>query len=168
MAIIMYQLGRGLGDFVSFTARMRELAQQKKVDLLVVDTGEFPFCRGRVLVLHLLIQSLLAIMAGDLHEGNGLSDSTDPKGAVSDTIFKTIDYDLLTIGNHGVRSGAEALNIKANISSYYGEHYLTSNMDVKTNGQWETGRYRSFKTKNGLQIVAFGVTTNDTFQRDEE
>jgi 2',3'-cyclic-nucleotide 2'-phosphodiesterase (5'-nucleotidase family) len=160
--------GGDWGDFVSFTARMRKLAEQKKVDLLVVDTGEFPFCRGRVLVLHLLIQSLLAIMAGDLHNGNGLSDSTDPKGAVSDTIFKTIDYDLLTIGNHEVRSGAEALNIKANISSYYGERYLTSNMDVKTNEQWESigYRYRSFKTKNGLQIVAFGVTTNDTFQRD--
>lgn len=107
-------------------------------------------------------------MAGDLHEGNGLSDSTDPKGAVSDTIFKTVDYDLLTIGNHGVRSGAEALNVKANISSFYGERYLTSNMDVKKDGQWESigHRYRSFKTKNGLQIVAFGVTTNDTVQRD--
>lgn len=35
---------------------------------------------------------------GDLHDGAGLSDATDPNGLVSNPIFEDVQYDLLSIG----------------------------------------------------------------------
>ncbi|GFF70664.1 uncharacterized protein PB2B2.06c [Aspergillus lentulus] len=135
--------GADWGDFVSFVMHMKDKALRKKVDLLLIDSGDF-------------------------HDGGGLSDSTSPKGAVSDSIFENIDYDLLTIGNHGVRTGAEALNIHHNLSRVFGDRFLTSNVDVKENGVFKSigNRYRAFQTRNGLRIVAFGVTINDPVLRD--
>ncbi|GFF91692.1 uncharacterized protein PB2B2.06c [Aspergillus lentulus] len=136
--------GADWGDFVSFVMHMKDKALSKKVDLLLIDSGDF-------------------------HDGGGLSDSTSPKGAVSDSIFENIDYDLLTIGNHGVRTGAEALNIHHNLSRVFGDRFLTSNVDVKENGVFKSigNRYRAFQTRNGLRIVAFGVTVNDPVLRDK-
>ncbi|KAL2862292.1 Ser/Thr protein phosphatase family protein [Aspergillus lucknowensis] len=133
--------GGDWGDLVSFVKHMQDKAFQKKVDLLLVDSGDF-------------------------HDGGGLSDSTSPKGAVSDSIFENIDYDLVTVGNHGVRTGEEALNIHRNLSRIYGERFLTSNMDVRVDGKLEAigNRYRAFQTRNGLRIVAFGVTTEDSLR----
>lgn len=41
--------------------------------------------------------------SGDLHDGAGLSDATQPinqpNGHLSNQIFEKIDYDLLTIGS---------------------------------------------------------------------
>ncbi|KAL4862657.1 hypothetical protein BDV12DRAFT_39655 [Aspergillus spectabilis] len=135
--------GADWGDFVSFVAHMKDKALRKKVDLLLIDSGDF-------------------------HDGGGLSDSTSPKGAVSDSIFENVDYDLVTIGNHGVRTGAEALNIHHNLSTVFGDRFLTSNVDVKENGANKSigNRYRAFQTRNGLRIVAFGVTINDPVLRD--
>ncbi|GIC88972.1 Ser/Thr protein phosphatase family protein [Aspergillus udagawae] len=135
--------GADWGDFVSFVTHMKDKALRKKVDLLLIDSGDF-------------------------HDGGGLSDSTSPKGAVSDSIFENIDYDILTVGNHGVRTGAEALNIHQNLSRVFGDRFLTSNVDVKENGILKSigNRYRAFQTGNGLRIVAFGVTVNDPVLRD--
>ncbi|KAG2420403.1 hypothetical protein HFD88_005204 [Aspergillus terreus] len=135
--------GADWGDFVSFVMHMKDKALKKKVDLLLIDSGDF-------------------------HDGGGLSDSTSPKGAVSDSIFENVDYDIVTIGNHGVRTGAEALNIHHNLSRVYGDRFLTSNVDVKANGILEPigKRYRAFQTRNGLRVVAFGVTVNDPVLRD--
>ncbi|KAL3442245.1 Metallo-dependent phosphatase-like protein [Aspergillus insuetus] len=135
--------GADWGDFVSFVAHMKDKALRMKVDLLLIDSGDF-------------------------HDGGGLSDSTSPKGAVSDSIFESIDYDIVTIGNHGVRTGAEALNIHHNLSRVFGDRFLTSNVDVKANGILRSigNRYRAFQTRNGLRIVAFGVTINDPVLRD--
>ncbi|KAL4913047.1 Metallo-dependent phosphatase-like protein [Aspergillus aurantiobrunneus] len=103
---------------------------------------------------------LLLVDSGDFHDGGGLSDSTDPKGSVSDSIFQNVDYDLVTVGNHGVRSMEEALNVHFNMSRVFGGRFLTSNVDVRVNGALEPMgyRYRAFQTVNGLRIVAFGVT----------
>ena len=38
------------------------------------------------------------IPLGDLHDGAGLSDATDPNGNLSNIIFENVDYDLLAIG----------------------------------------------------------------------
>lgn len=37
-------------------------------------------------------------LIGDLHDGAGLSDATEPNGVVSNTVFESADYDLLAIG----------------------------------------------------------------------
>ncbi|KAJ0426785.1 Metallo-dependent phosphatase-like protein [Aspergillus carlsbadensis] len=135
--------GADWGDFVSFTTHMKNKALDKDVDLLLIDSGDF-------------------------HDGGGLSDSTDPKGAVSDSILENIDYDLLTVGNHGVRTGAEALNIHHNLARVFGDRFLTSNVDVNVDGNFTSigSRYRAFQTRNGLRIVAFGVTIDDPVLRD--
>lgn len=105
-----------------------------------------------------------------MHDGNGLIDSTDPKGVVSDEIFKKIDYDLLTIGNHGVRTKAEVRHIQSTVAAYYKENYLTSNMVIRNGNKSEEDigkRYRYFETKHGLRIVAFGLTINDRLRDNE-
>jgi 2',3'-cyclic-nucleotide 2'-phosphodiesterase (5'-nucleotidase family) len=43
-------------------------------------------------------RDLLIIDSGDLHDGTGLSDTTDPDGEITDEIFKYMNYDLLSIG----------------------------------------------------------------------
>ncbi|KAB8229516.1 Ser/Thr protein phosphatase family protein [Aspergillus alliaceus] len=129
--------GGDWGDFVSFVNRMRDKANDLKVDLLVVDTG-------------------------DLHDGNGLSDISKPKGAISDSIFANVEYDLLTIGNHGVQQLDEARNIQANISKVFADRYLTSNVYIKEESEEPIGEpYRYFTTKNGIRIMAFGVLYDD-------
>lgn len=40
----------------------------------------------------------LTTRSGDLHDGAGLSDATEPNGRVSNAVFENVDYDLLTIG----------------------------------------------------------------------
>lgn len=87
---------------------------------------------------------------------------------MSDSIFENIDYDLVTIGNHGVRTWAEALNIHYNLSRVFGDRFLTSNVDVEEDKKLKSigNRYRAFQTRNGLRIVAFGVTVNDPILRD--
>ncbi|QVM08181.1 hypothetical protein D8B26_002874 [Coccidioides posadasii str. Silveira] len=128
--------GADWGDFGSFVKHMRQKADRLNVDLLVIDTG-------------------------DLHDGNGLSDTTTPNGAVSDTIFSEIDYDLLAIGNHELYVTEIAYHTNANITSIYGEKYLTSNVQLlnRDTGEFEDfgSKYRYFTTKRGLRIMAFGV-----------
>ncbi|KAL1880429.1 hypothetical protein Plec18167_003833 [Paecilomyces lecythidis] len=128
--------GADWGDFVSFVKHMRQKADELNVDLLLIDTG-------------------------DLHDGAGLSDATDPNGVVSNNVFDVLDYDLLTIGNHELYVTDIAYETFANFSKHYGEKYLTSNVQIinKTTGAWEYigNQYRYFTTKHGLRIMAFGV-----------
>lgn len=72
---------------------MREKANDLNVDLLLIDTG---ISLLRYNSIH--ADSLIIFGTGDLHDGAGLSDATDPNGLVSNIIFENIDYDLLTIG----------------------------------------------------------------------
>lgn len=115
---------------------MRNKADQLGVDLLIVDTG-------------------------DLHDGAGLSDATSPNGVLSNPIFDNVDYDLLTIGNHELYVSDIAYEHFYNFSRYWGEKYLTSNVQIlnQTSGDFEYigQKYRYFTTPNGLRIMAFGV-----------
>lgn len=54
---------------------MKQKAKKLKKDLFIVDTG-------------------------DTHDGDGLSDVTDPRGEVTQPLITNIPYDILTIGNH--------------------------------------------------------------------
>ena len=69
---------------------MQHMAGNLGVDLLLVDTGMRTFQSPVELVIN--------IMAGDLHDGNGLSDAALPNGVLSNPIFDEIEYDVLTIG----------------------------------------------------------------------
>ncbi len=74
------------------------------VDLLLIDTGEHVEHSVRLyLSLHV---SNEYILAGDLHDGTGLSDASAVDGQVSSPIFEQLDsYDLLTIGRQYIESG---------------------------------------------------------------
>ncbi|KAJ5286623.1 hypothetical protein N7478_002309 [Penicillium angulare] len=126
---------------------MRDKADQKKLDLILIDTG-------------------------DLHDGNGLSDATSPNGEVTNPIFENIDYDILTPGNHELIAADVAFETFTKFAKVYGDKYLTSNIDICSNCQdgqpdnktWESmgKRYRYFKTKQGIRIMSFGVILDGT------
>lgn len=98
---------------------------------------------------------------GDLHDGAGLSDATLPDGLVSNPIFENLDYDLLTIGNHELYLSSVAYETFSNFSKYYGDKYLTSNVQIlnpATNAFEYIGyQYKYFTTPMGLRVMAFGV-----------
>ncbi|KFY13710.1 hypothetical protein V492_03085 [Pseudogymnoascus sp. VKM F-4246] len=128
--------GADWGDFVSFTRHMKARATELKVDLLLIDTG-------------------------DLHDGNGMSDTTVPNGAISNPIFENIAYDVLTIGNHELYVSDIAYETFSNFSTYYGDRYVTSNVQIfnqRTNKyEYAGSKYRYFTTDHGIRIMAFGV-----------
>ncbi|KAJ5398092.1 hypothetical protein N7509_006205 [Penicillium cosmopolitanum] len=126
---------------------MRDKAAEKNVDLLLIDTG-------------------------DLHDGNGLSDSTKPNGEITNPIFQNIDYDILTPGNHELIAFDVAYETFSKFAKVYGERYLTSNLDICDNcqdsdpaqKQWVSmgNRFRHFTTKQGIRIMSFGVILDGT------
>ncbi|KAI2641922.1 Metallo-dependent phosphatase-like protein [Hypomontagnella submonticulosa] len=128
--------GADWGDFVTFTTRFKHQAGNMGVDLLVVDTG-------------------------DLHDGAGLSDATTPDGEISMKVFDKVDYDLLTIGNHELYLADVAYQALDEISTYWGDKYLTSNVQVlnRQTKEWQyIGKtHRYFTTQHGLRVMAFGV-----------
>ncbi|KAL6718399.1 hypothetical protein ACLMJK_004488 [Lecanora helva] len=128
--------GADWGDFVSFTAHLKQKADDLDVDLLLIDTG-------------------------DLHDGNGLSDATTPDGVLSNPIFENVNYDVLTIGNHELYLANVAYETFFNFSTFYGDKYITSNVQIlnSATGQYQYigQQYRYFTTQHGLRIMAFGV-----------
>ncbi|ODQ66484.1 Metallo-dependent phosphatase [Nadsonia fulvescens var. elongata DSM 6958] len=123
------------GDYISFIRHMRQRADEKGVDILIIDTG-------------------------DKHDGNGLSDATLPPGYLSQDIFKMADIDLLTLGNHELYRAEIAKQEFDVIAQHYAEKYLVANVDIiLDNGTIvPMGRkYRHFQTKNlQLNIMSFG------------
>ncbi|OTA84953.1 hypothetical protein M434DRAFT_400273 [Hypoxylon sp. CO27-5] len=128
--------GADWGDFVTFSTHFKHQAGNMGVDLLLVDTG-------------------------DLHDGAGLSDATTPDGETSIKVFDQVEYDLLTIGNHELYLANVAYQTLNEISTYWGDKYLTSNVQIlnQQSGEWQyVGKtHRYFITQHGLRIMAFGV-----------
>lgn len=124
------------GDYVSFTTRMREKAEAQGQDLLVIDTG-------------------------DRVEGNGLWDSSDPKGVYVSEILRQQPIDVLTIGNHELyKQYTSEAEFYTTVHNFRG-HYLASNVDIihpiTKDAVPFAPRYRKFTTeKQGIRIVAFG------------
>ncbi|KAL2816764.1 Metallo-dependent phosphatase-like protein [Aspergillus granulosus] len=124
------------GDYVSFATRMREIANAHGQDLLVIDTG-------------------------DRVEGNGLYDSSEPKGIYTSEILRQQHIDILSAGNHELykknTSDSEFLKTVPNFQG----HYLASNIDIfhpiTGNRVPLAPRFKKFKTENqGIRIVALG------------
>lgn len=85
------------------------------------------------------------------------------------TVFDKVDYDLLTIGNHELYLATVAYQTMKNISTYWNEKYLTSNVQIlnpETNEWQYIGKtHRYFTTQHGLRIMAFGVLFDFTGER---
>ncbi|KAJ7634954.1 Metallo-dependent phosphatase-like protein [Roridomyces roridus] len=133
------------GDFASFVAHMKELALEKDVDLLLIDSG-------------------------DLHDGTGLSDGF-PVGGVdahaSNGFFKQLPYDLLTIGNHELYIYNNTLDMHENFAPHFPGRYLSSNVNITINNASVPvgSRFAKFKTRKGRSVTSLGVlydfTDND-------
>ncbi|KAK7757686.1 hypothetical protein SLS62_000063 [Diatrype stigma] len=124
------------GDYISFADHMRKKADEKGVDLLVIDSG-------------------------DRIEGNGLYDASEPKGLYTSDILKEQHIDLLCTGNHELYQAASVAREHEVTVPNFRSQYLASNLDYV---EPETGnaipqarRYRKFVTRNGgYTVVAFG------------
>ncbi|KAJ2966682.1 hypothetical protein NUW58_g10606 [Xylaria curta] len=124
------------GDYISFTEHMRKKADEKGVDLLVIDTG-------------------------DRVEGNGLYDGSTPKGNFSYDIYGQQKVDMLCTGNHELYQ-EDTVAREHNVTvPHFKKSYIASNVDYiepETGNQIpQAQRYIKFKTKNqGYSIVALG------------
>ncbi|KAI8979381.1 Metallo-dependent phosphatase-like protein [Mycotypha africana] len=133
-----------LGDFYSFTVRMKEKAKKMKKDLFIVDTG-------------------------DTHDGNGLSDITSPRGLLSQPLLTQIPYDLLTIGNHELYVDDITNDTLRNFIPHWKDKYLAANVYVKDANTNVTvpitkNKYTYFEGKYGTRVLAYGFLFN--FQKN--
>ncbi|KAJ7506643.1 Metallo-dependent phosphatase-like protein [Mycena galericulata] len=148
------------GDYAAFVRHMKELAVEKDVDLLLVDSG-------------------------DLHDGTGLTDGFPPGGVDardSNEFFKQIPYDVLAIGNHELYTYANTLDMYTNFAPHFEGRYLSSNVNITVldaNNRSVSvpvgSRFRKFHTRKGRLVAAFGVlfdfagsAANTTVQRVED
>ncbi|KAF9262645.1 hypothetical protein L218DRAFT_960124 [Marasmius fiardii PR-910] len=136
-----------LGDFASFVTHMKQIAKEKDVDLLLVDSG-------------------------DLHDGTGLSDGFPPGGVDghdSNEFLKQLPYDIMAIGNHELYIYANALDMHQNFAPALKGRYLSSNVNItladKNNNKVSVPvgeRFAKFKTQKGRRVTALGVLYNFT------
>ncbi|KAJ7461982.1 Metallo-dependent phosphatase-like protein [Mycena latifolia] len=148
------------GDYSAFVSHMKELAVEKDVDLLLVDSG-------------------------DLHDGTGLTDGFPPGGVDaqdSNEFFKQMPYDVLAIGNHELYTYANTFDMHMNFAAHYQGRYLSSNVNITVFDAHNQSvsvpvgsRFRKFKTRKGRSVTAFGVLfdfegndVNTTIQRVED
>jgi hypothetical protein len=115
---------------------MRKRADDRGVDLLLVDTG-------------------------DRVEGNGLYDASHPKGKYYYDIYREQHVDIICTGNHELYKASTADREHQHTVPNFRENYIASNLDYidPTSGDRMpmAQRYRKFQTKNQkLDIVAFG------------
>ncbi|KAJ1335826.1 5'-nucleotidase [Microdochium nivale] len=128
------------GDYVSFAEHMHRRADERGVDLLIVDTG-------------------------DRVEGNGLYDGSEPKGQFTYDIFGQQSMDAICTGNHELYL-EDTVEREHDITvPKFKNSYLASNLDYielqSGNSIPQAQRYRTFTTKNrGYKVVALGFLFN--------
>ncbi|TBU27897.1 Metallo-dependent phosphatase-like protein [Dichomitus squalens] len=149
-----------LGDFASFVTHMKEIALEKDVDLLLVDSG-------------------------DLHDGTGLSDGFPPGGVDGHETNKFIfdlPYDVMAIGNHELYIYANTLDMYKTFAPKLNGRYLSSNVNITVADKDGNPvsvpvgeRFAKFKTRKGRKVTSLGVlfdfTGNDvntTVQKVED
>ncbi|CAE6495700.1 unnamed protein product [Rhizoctonia solani] len=130
------------GDFASFVEHMRNEADKKGVDLLVVDSG-------------------------DLHDGNGLSDGFpvgDVNGQKSNEFLSALPYDVMAIGNHELYQYSVSYDMHSNFAPRLNGRYLSSNVNITVQDEQGNSvtkplgaRFAKFTTKQKKKITAFGV-----------
>ncbi|KAG9312320.1 Metallo-dependent phosphatase-like protein [Chiua virens] len=130
-----------LGDFASFVAHMKEIAIEKDVDLLLVDSG-------------------------DLHDGTGISDGFAPGGVdaqESNEFIRRLPYDMMCIGNHELYDYANTYNMYTDFVPNMNGRYLSSNVNitvVDSNGDTVSvpvGSESSLPLRIGRKVTSLGV-----------
>ncbi|KAI6029166.1 Metallo-dependent phosphatase-like protein [Pisolithus microcarpus] len=131
-----------LGDFASFVTHMKQIAVEKNVDLLLVDSG-------------------------DVHDGTGLSDGYPPGGVdahESNKFLERLPYDLMAIGNHELYVYADTYDMYTNFVPQLHGHYLSSNVNItvfSSDGEVVSvpvgNRSVKFTTAKGRRVTSVGV-----------
>ncbi|KAL2365303.1 hypothetical protein RJZ56_001810 [Blastomyces dermatitidis] len=124
------------GDYISFANHIREKVEAEGHDLLLIDTG-------------------------DRIEGNGLYDSSEPKGLYTADIFKQQRIDVICSGNHELYQKNSSVDEYLITVPNFKGNYLASNIDITNPHSGErvplAPRFRKFTTeKQGIRIIAFG------------
>ncbi|KAL4249237.1 Calcineurin-like phosphoesterase domain-containing protein [Abortiporus biennis] len=136
-----------LGDFASFVTHMKQIALEKDVDLLLVDSG-------------------------DLHDGTGLTDGF-PAGGVdahdANKFLSQLPYDIMAIGNHELYIYANTLDMYQNFAPKLKGRYLSSNVNITTLDKHGNvinvpvgSRFAKFTTRKGKKVTSLGVLFNFT------
>ncbi len=104
---------------------------------------------------------LLLVDTGDRVEGNGLYDSSSPKGNYTYDIFRQQHIDIICTGNHELYQADTADREHRYTVPKFKDSYIASNLDYIDHRTGErvpmAPRYRKFQTKNQkLNVVAFG------------
>ncbi|KAF8190783.1 Metallo-dependent phosphatase-like protein [Pholiota molesta] len=132
-----------LGDFASFVTHMKQIAIERDVDLLLVDSG-------------------------DLHDGTGLTDGF-PAGGIdahdANQFIKQLPYDIMAIGsNHELYIYANTLDMHTNFAPAFKGRYLSSNVNItllNDEGQVVNipvgDRFAKFTTRKGRKVTSLGV-----------
>lgn len=121
------------GDYVLFAIHMKNLAHLNGQDLLLVDSG-------------------------DRHDGNGLSDITEPNGVKSLPIFMKQHYDVVTLGNHELYLAENSDQEAEVVVPHFGENYVCSNVEYFKDGEWTPfgQKYKYFTTEiQKIRILSF-------------
>ncbi|KAH8096802.1 Metallo-dependent phosphatase-like protein [Cristinia sonorae] len=128
-----------LGDFASFVSHMKQIAAEKDVDLLLVDSG-------------------------DLHDGTGLSDGFPPGGVDAHEFLAKLPYDVMAIGNHELYIYANTLDMHQNFAPQLKGRYLSSNVNITVadkHGKPQSvpvgSRFAKFRTRKGRKVTSLGV-----------
>ncbi|CAE6403127.1 unnamed protein product [Rhizoctonia solani] len=131
------------GDFFSFIIHMRKIADRRRSDLLLVDTGDRRIGHG--LTDHILDPL-------DPNKGNG---------KLASLIYKHVNYDLIVPGNHDLENENVVQFTIDILVRKWGDKYLTSNIN-RGNGDSLGARFRRWTSPQGREMLAFGVVTNKT------
>lgn len=105
-------------------------------------------------------RDLVVVDTGDLVTGHGFSDSTKPRGKLSNQFVARADYDILTIGNHELYEEDALQELRKRFVPRWGGRYLTSNVDMNVSGKSEPigQRWHSYVLpKTGLRVTALGI-----------
>lgn len=102
-------------------------------------------------------RSVLAVDAGDLVEGTGLSDLTKVKGEKILEAASYIGFDLQTIGNHESYYKETTDYIRSKVEALFGDRYITTNVFMRdTDMPVGSGRYKYLVLPNGLRVLMLG------------
>lgn len=121
------------GDLLSFIGHMHDLADERGVDLFVVNTG-------------------------DIVDGTGMSDATPIAGEFLTPILQMIPYDAMTIGNHELYEDAtvENLALPGGFLEHFGDRCVTSNQLFDEPREPLSARFSVIEGVNGARLLTFG------------
>ncbi|KAF4598848.1 hypothetical protein EYR38_007256 [Pleurotus pulmonarius] len=132
------------GDLASFVTHMKQIALQRDVDLLLVDSGDLH--DGTIK----LIQDVVMLLNYTRTQSN--------------QFLAKLPYDVMAIGNHELEVYANTLDMHTDFAPQLKGRYLTSNVNITVADEKGNAvsvpvgnRFAKFRTRKGRRVTALGV-----------